>query len=161
LEVRIVFDALLLLGQALAPVCIALAYLALCLFVLFRRRLSSDALPRLFLAYLLLTSVWNVGLVLAIVDDVPVVLPDLTWTQLAFYGLILLGVLYWSLTRAFLQRTCVAPWAWGIGLAGLCLAVGLDTRWISWPTDIPALGSWSYGWLNTSCLLYTSPSPRD
>jgi len=146
----VVFDAVLLMGQALVPVCIALAHLALDLFVLFRRRLGGDALPRLFLAYLLLTSVWNVGLVLAIVDDVPAVLPGLTWTQLTFYGLILLGVLYWSLTRAFLQRTCVAPWAWGIGLAGLCLAVALDIRWISWPIDIPALDSWRYGWLNAS-----------
>ena len=142
------FDAVVLLGQAVVPVGIALTHLALCLFVLFRRSHSTDTLTRLFVAYLLLTAVWNVDLVLVVVGDVPVPLPGFTWGHFALYGLIALGTLYWAFARAFLQQPWNAPWGWGIGLVGLALTVALDVGWIALPTEVLLAPSWSSAWLN-------------
>jgi len=104
MEVHVVlFDAIVLLGQAVVPVGIALTHLVLCLFVLFRRRRSNDALTRLFIAHLLLTAVWNVNLAVAVVGTMPATLPGFTWMQIALYGLIALGALYWTFARAFWQ----------------------------------------------------------
>ena len=142
------FDAVVLLGQAVVPAGIALAHLALCLFVLFRRRHSNDTLTRLFIAYLLSSAIWNVDLVLIAVGDVPVPLPGLTWRQLALYGLIVLGTLYWAFARAFLQQSWTAPWGWGTALAGLALTVALDMGWVPLPATVLAPPSWSSDWLN-------------
>jgi adenylate cyclase len=149
MEVHVVlFDAIVLLGQAVIPVGIALIHLVLCLFVLFRRRRSNDALTRLFIAHLLLTAVWNVNLAVAVVGTVPAPLPALTWMQIALFGLIALGVLYWTFARAFLQQPRTAPWGWGIGLVGLTLAISLDMRWISLPAEALDQYPWITGWLN-------------
>ena len=134
MEVYIVlFDAVVLLGQAVVPVSIALIHLALCLYVLFQRRLSGDTLPRLFIAYLLLAAVWNANLGVLVVSDLPDPLPGISWRQLALYELIVLGVLYWTFTRVFLQQSWVAPWGWGMGFVGFILAVALDMHWIQLP----------------------------
>ena len=126
-------DAVVVLGQAVVPVSIALIHLALCLYVLFQRRLSGDTLPRLFIAYLLLAAVWNANLGVLVVSDLPDPLPGISWTQLARYELIVLGVLYWIFARAFLQQLWVAPWGWGLGFVGLVLAVALDMHWVRLP----------------------------
>ena len=142
------FDAVVLLGQAVVPVGVALTHLALCLFVLFRCRRSNDALTHLFIAYLLLAAVWNVDLAVAGVGGTPAPLPGLTWMQIALYGLIALGVLYWTFARAFLQQRRTAPWGWGMGLVGLALAISLDMRWISLPAEALDQWPWIDGWLN-------------
>jgi len=145
----VLFDAVVLLGQAVVPVGIALAHLALCVYVLFRRRRAQDTLTRLFIAYLLLVAIWNVNLIVIVVGHVPAPIPGFTWMQFALYGLIVLGVLYWAFARAFLQRPWAAPWGWAIGLAGLALAVMLDVHWIPLPAETLEQRLWYNGWLTT------------
>lgn len=101
-------------------------------------------MDRLLIAYLFLTALWDFNLVLA-ANGLPDLLPALTWVQLASYGLIILGVIYWAFSRAFLQHAWQAPWGWAAGLAGLGVAAILHLRQFILP---PAAQSWSFGWIN-------------
>ena len=121
-------DPVPLPGQAMVPLEMALAHLVLCLYILLRRWLD-DTTGRLFLAYLFLTALWNVNLA-AIANGVPALASGLTWTQLAYYGLIVLGIGYWTFARAFLQRPWISPEGWAIGLAGLVVVVCFDMGWL-------------------------------
>lgn len=140
-----VFDALALPSQATFSLDSALVHFVFCLYVLFRRRRSHDALSRFFIAYLLLTALWNINLAVAAAGNVSMGLFGLTWMQLAAYGLIALGGAYWAFARVCLQRSWIAPWGWLIGLAGLALAVSLDMRWLLFPTKVVV---WSNGRLD-------------
>jgi adenylate cyclase len=131
----VLLDRVVLTDQAVVPVGTALAHLVLCLYVILRRSRSHDAISRLFIAYLFLTALWNGILALTTIDAIPVPLPGLTWAQLVPYGLIILGVLYWTFARAGLQRSWVTPWGWVIGLIGLALLTGLDMAWFSLPAE--------------------------
>lgn len=137
-------NSIVLPSQAVVPLGVAIAHLALIFFIIYRRRFRSYVFPHIFVAYLLLTFFWNINLVI-VVNNFPTRWPGLSWTQLAPYGLGLLGLLYWMFARAFLQTSWKSPWTWllGItGLAGLALAVSLDLGWILLPA--PAL-AWSGG----------------
>ncbi len=127
------FDSLVLLSPAIAPLGIALAHIALCLYVLFRRQLD-DTINRLFIAYLLLTILWNINSVI-IVAEVSTLLPVLSWTQLTPYGLVILGIVYWTFARIFLQRGGDAKWGWVLGTAGLIVAISLDMGWLTLPAQ--------------------------
>jgi adenylate cyclase len=122
----------------MVPLEVALAHLVLCLYILLRRWLD-DITGRLFVAYLFLTALWNVNLA-AIANDVPALVPGLTWIQLTCYGLIVLGIVYWTFSRAFLQRPWTSPESWAIGVAGLVVVVLLDVGWFLVPSTI-ALGA--------------------
>ena len=84
------FDSVSLSVQALVPLEIALANLVLCLYILLRRWLD-DTTGRLFVAYLFLTTLWNVNLAVG-ANALPAPTAGFTWTQLACYGLIVLGI---------------------------------------------------------------------
>ena len=131
------------------PFGIALAHVGLCLYVLFRRRFD-DAIGRLFVVCLLFTALWDVDLAIAI-NRWPLLLSGLTWAQLASYGLIILGVVYWTFARAFLQRPWIAPEGWAVGVAGLAVIVSLDMHWLVLPPEALA---WSYGWINADNLTF-------
>lgn len=103
----------------------------------------SAAIDRLFLLYLFLTTLWNVALMVA-VQNVPEPFPGLTWAKLIAYSLVLLGVIYWSFSRAFLHLSWQAIWGWLLGLIGLSTAVSLDLHWLALPPESLA---WSNGWL--------------
>ena len=83
------FNLALFPSQTVFPLGIALAYIALCLYVLSWRR-PETVIDRLFIVYLVLTALWDVSLVIA-VNDVPELLSGLTWVRIAAYGLIILG----------------------------------------------------------------------
>jgi PAS domain S-box-containing protein len=100
-----------------------MAHLALCIFILLRRWLN-DTAGRLLVAYLFLTAVWDIILVV-VADHIPGLLPGLNWAQLACYILIALGALYWTFARAFLQQEWVSPWGWAFGAIGLIVAFTL------------------------------------
>lgn len=140
-------DPIVLPSQAIFPLGIAVAYLALCLYMLSSRKPDSP-IDRLFLAYLLLTVLWNLDLVV-IFSNLPLLLPSSSWMELSSYLLIILGVTYWTFARAFLQDSWKAPWAWGGGLAGLILVVILQSGWLVLP---PELFGWSNGWVNNANL---------
>ena len=123
----------------MVPLEIALAHLVLCLYILLRRWLD-DTTGRLFVAYLFMTALWNVNLA-AIANGVTPIDPGLTWTQLAYYGLIVLGIAYWTFARAFLQRSWISPVGWAIGIAGLVVAVCLDLGWFPLSPAISAGGT--------------------
>ena len=112
----------------MVPLEIALAHLVLCLYILLRRWLD-DTTGRLFVAYLFLTAMWNVNLA-AIANGVAPLVPGLASTQLAYYGLVVLGIVYWTFSRAFLQRSWISPEGWAIGIAGLVVAVCFDMGWL-------------------------------
>jgi adenylate cyclase len=148
-----IFDTLVLPNQAMLPLDIVLLHLVLCLYITFRRRGGYDASSRFFIAYLLLTALWNATLAVIAVGDVSMELPGFTWTQLASYGLIVLGVTYWAFVRASLQRSWAAPLGWLIGLIGLALAVGLDMGWLLLPTEALAWSAGRLGAENISSVL--------
>jgi hypothetical protein len=133
------FDPVPLLGQAMVPLEVALAHLVLCLYILLRRWLD-DTTGRLFVAYLFLTALWNVNLA-AVANDVPPLVPGITWTRLACYALIVLGVVYWTFARAFLQRSWISPEGWAIGMAGLVVVTVLDAGWLPLPSAISAISA--------------------
>lgn len=133
------FESLVLPSVAIVPLGIALAHIALCLYVLFRRQLD-DTINRLFIAYLLLTILWNINLVV-VVTNVSTLLSGGSWSQLTPYGLIILGAVYWTFTRIFLQRPGATVWGWIFGLVGLAGAISLDVGWIVLPAQT------SNGWL--------------
>jgi len=112
----------------------ALAHLVLCLYIVLRRWLD-DTTGRLFVAYLFLTALWNLNLA-ALANNLAAPTPALTWTQLASYGLILLGLVYWTFARAFLHRPWISPQSWAIGLVGLLIAMSFDMRWLPVPPAV-------------------------
>lgn len=134
---------MMLPSQAIFPVGIAIAYLALGLFMLSSRR-PETPLDRLFLAYLFLTVVWMLDLVL-VISQFTTLLPNFTWTDLAPYGLIIMGVVYWTFARAFLHHTWQSVGAWVVGGVGLVLTALLQAGWLALP---PELFGWSNGWVH-------------
>jgi PAS domain S-box-containing protein len=130
-------------SQAIFPVGIAIAYLALGLFMLSSRRPDAP-LDRLFLAYLFLTVAWMLDLVL-IISQIVSPLSGFSWADLAPYTLILLGITYWTFARAFLHPTWQSPWGWAMGALGLALAAMFQAGWLVLPPDLFA---WSNGWVH-------------
>lgn len=138
------FDTIILSPQAMIPLENALAHLALCVYVILQRWLN-DTIGRLFVAYLFLTALWNINLA-AMVNNLPAWLGGFGWPFLVPYGLIVLGGVYWTFTRAFLQRSWISPWGWTFGVVGLGLAAifhvgGLNVS--------PSVVGWSGGRINT------------
>jgi hypothetical protein len=74
-------DSLTLPAQSIVPLEVAMAHLVLCIFILLRRWLN-DTTGRLLVAYLFLTAVWDIILVV-VAERVPGLLPGLKWAQLA------------------------------------------------------------------------------
>lgn len=147
-----ILESIILPSQAVVPLGVALAHLILALYIIYRRRFRSFVFPHLFIAYLFLTVLWNINLIIIVVNRVPMPLPGLTWVQLVPYGLAVLGLIYWLFGWSFLQRSWKSPLAWIVGLIGLSslgLAVSLDARWIVVPAQALA---WSNGWLNVDNL---------
>ena len=127
-------------SQAIIPLGIAVAHIALCLYVLFRRQLD-DTINRLFIAYLLLTILWNINLII-VVANVATLLPAMSWPQLVPYGLIVLGLVYWTFARAFLHLTWWVKWVWLLGLIGVLIAVSLDSFQLLWPAALHLDQAW-------------------
>lgn len=123
----------------LVPLEIALAHLILCLYILLRGWLDNTT-GRFFLAYLFLTALWNVNLAV-MTRDLPAPPPGFTGVQLAACGLILLGVVYWTFARAFLQRPWLSPKAWAIGLVGLLVVLLSGLDWLALPRSAMAAGN--------------------
>ncbi len=143
------FETVVLPSQAIFPLGIAVTYVALCLFVLATRK-PDTATDRLLVVYLLLTALWNINLVIAFnLSDVFPFLPGLTWMHLLAYGLILLGVVYWTFARAFLHYDWKITGTWAAGGVCIILAVVFDLQWLVLPTEWL---SWSGGWLNAHTL---------
>ena len=121
------FDAIIIPSQTIVPLGIALAHLALALFILFRRRFRNFAFPRLFILYLVLTSLWDVNLVFNSQQHLAAryFLPNFNAMQLSVYGLIVLGLFYWMFARSFLQLSWRSPgfWLFLIAIAGIFLAI--------------------------------------
>jgi adenylate cyclase len=136
----VLVDTFSLPAEAVIPFAGATAHLLLCLYILLRRRLI-DTTGRLLVAYLLLTALWNINLVV-MATDLPALTPNLGWSQLVSYGLIVLGMVYWAFARAFLQRAWIATWGWAIGSVVLALAVILDMGWL---VSSATLLTWSNG----------------
>ncbi len=134
------FESIMLPNQAIIPLGIALTHIALCLYLLLRGQLD-NILGRLFVTYLLLTVFWNINLVV-IVADVPPPWGGIGWAQLIPYGLIILGLAYWSFGQAFLLRSWKAVWGWLLGLIGLALTISLEQGWLDL---LPPVLTWSNG----------------
>jgi len=143
------FESVKLPSQAIVPLGVALAHLALALFVIFNRRHNRDVVARLFLAYLLVTTLWNLDLVVIVANVLTSL--SLSWAQFIPYGFILLGVLYWAFSRAFLQQAWTTWWGWLIGLVGLALVLSLQMEKIPLPAG---MFNWSNGWLNAQNISY-------
>lgn len=124
------FHSIVLPSQTIIPLGIAIAHIALCLYVLFRRQLD-DTINRLFIAYLLLTILCNISLIIG-VANVATLLPSLSWLQLLPYGLIVLGLVYWTFARAFLHLAWRVKWVWLLGLVGLLAVISLDIAKLIW-----------------------------
>lgn len=142
-----IFDSMSIPSQAIIPLGIALFHIALFLYIVFRRKLN-DPLDYFFGSYLLLTTLWDVNL-LVVISHIKTWLPYEVWVQLIPYGLLILGIVYWAFARTFLQQKWKVVWGWSIGLVGLLLAVSLDTNLLILPPESLA---WSNGWLHNSNL---------
>ncbi len=136
-------NSIVLPGQAVIPIGIAVAHIVLCLYVLFRRQLD-DTINRLFLAYFLLIILWNINLIV-VVANVSTLLPLISWSQLVPYGLIILGLVYWAFARAFLHLAWWVKWAWILGPVGLLAAISLDLFSLSWPAATLDFKKLSFG----------------
>ena len=129
-------------SQAIVPLGNVLIYVALFLYPLLRRKFH-DTAGMLFASFLFVSLLWNINLIAA-AANVPSIIPGLTWTQLASYGLVVLSMVYWSFAHAFLKLQWTQLWGWGIGTVGLALAIVLDTGLLNLP---PQSFSWSSGWI--------------
>jgi adenylate cyclase len=128
------FDSVSSSVPALLPLEVALAHLILCLYVLLRRWLD-DTTGRLFMAYMILTALWNVNLAV-VASNRPTLSPGFGWTQIAGYGLVVLGIVYWTFARAFLQRPWISPEGWAVGMTGLVMVVFFEMRWLALPPPL-------------------------
>jgi PAS domain S-box-containing protein len=137
-------------SQAIFPLGIAITYLALCLYVLFSRKPDNDV-DRLFLGYLVITSLWSLNLAV-LFNPLPALLPALTWANLAGYGLIILGLVYWAFARAFLNLSWRVIWVWLTGLVSLILTVAFNLGWLIIP---PQVHTWSNNWIPSSNVGFT------
>ena len=130
-------------GEAVIPLGIAVAHIALCLYVLLRRQLD-DTINRLFIAYLLLTILWDINLVI-VVANVSTLLPNFSWMQAVPYGLLILALVYWAFARAFLHLSWSVKWGWILGLLGLLVLINLELFRL---TLAPAGFGWDQLWLS-------------
>ncbi len=137
-------ESMMLPGQAVVPLGVALAHLVLGLYVIYRRGFN-DALVRFFIYYALVAMLWNVNLTAIGAAAVPFPLPGFSWLKLAAYGLLILGLAYWVFARIFLQLSWKVWWGWLVGLVGLALMVSLDTKLLQLPAEV---STWSNGRLN-------------
>ncbi|MFN8457581.1 MAG: adenylate/guanylate cyclase domain-containing protein, partial [Anaerolineae bacterium] len=140
------FDPTILPSQAIFPLGITITYVALCLFVLTTRKPDTPT-DRLLVVYLLLTALWNINLVVAFnFSEVFPFLPGLTWMHLLAYGLVLLGLVFWTFARSFLHYDWKTVGTWIVGGICIILAIIFDLRWLVLPVRWL---EWSGGWLNT------------
>ena len=126
------FDTLILPSQAVVPLLVALGHLIVALGIVFRRRFRSNVFPHIFVAYLVLTILWDVNLVIVVLDRTLEPMPNSTWLQFVTYGLVGLGMLFWVFARAFLGLSWSSPWARMfrvIGLVILAITMGLNMGW--------------------------------
>ncbi len=128
-------ETLLFPNQAIVPLGTALVYIALSLYVLVRRRFE-EPIDRLIIAYLLTAALWSINLT-AIVDQVPTPLPGFSWAQLAPYGLVVLGGLYWTFAQAFLLLPWKKGWIWLTALAWMLVIAASAGRWITIAAESP------------------------
>ncbi|MBN1220759.1 MAG: PAS domain-containing protein [Anaerolineae bacterium] len=141
-------ESILLSSQTATPFGITLVYLILCLYLFWRRKFN-DILGRLFGLYLFLGILWNVNLIAAVIN-IPLA-TNLSWVQLASYGLVVLGLVYWVFARVFLQRPGLAWWGWLIGIVGLAVMISLDAGLLVIP---PQILGWSFGWITPANLSF-------
>ena len=104
-------NTLSLPSQAIVPLGNVFIYVALFLYPLLRRKFH-DTAGALFAGYLFLSILWNINLIAAAVNG-PAIVPGLTWVQLASYGLVGLGMLYWAFAHHFLRQPWTQLWGWG------------------------------------------------
>ncbi|MCG8347048.1 MAG: GAF domain-containing protein, partial [Chloroflexales bacterium] len=86
-------------------------------------------------------------------NDTLILWYDPIWLRCTSYGLIVLGVVYWALARAYLQLPWHTPWGWVVALLGLALTISLDLRWVVLPTEIFNL---SAGWVHMHNVMFVS-----
>jgi PAS domain S-box-containing protein len=142
------FDTLILPSQAVVPLLVALGHLTVALIIVFRRRFRSNVFPHIFVAYLVLTILWDVNLVIVVLDRTLEPMRNSTWLQFVTYGLVGLGMLFWVFDRAFLGSSWSSPWARVfrvIGLVILAITISLNMAWITLPAGISTL---STGWVD-------------
>ncbi len=145
------FDLNSLPSQAIFPLGIALAYLALCFYLLLSRR-PEGAIERTFLIYLGLTIVWDLSLLADAINS-PLPIPGITWEHIAIYGLIILGISYWTFGQAFLHGKWQNFLMWGVGIIGLAGIIILDLQLFS---VSPEYLTWSQGWVTEANLSFVS-----
>lgn len=138
------FNSITLPSQAIVPVGVALAHLILTVYILSRRQIKRDKLYALFVAYLCLTILWNINLLVVFFSTPVDTFLDISWVELAPYGLVGLAALYWGFVQIFFQQLWPKYWIWIIPAAVLFLAIGLDLEWLILP---PQVYAWSNGWL--------------
>jgi PAS domain S-box-containing protein len=138
-------------NQDLLPLGVALFHAALSLYVWIRHR-PVDSLHRLFITYLCLSALWN-GAQFLFADNALILWYDPIWLRFTSYGLVVLGVVYWALARAYLQLPWHTPWGWVVGLVGLVTTISLDLRWVALPAEV---FNWSYGWVHTHNVMFVS-----
>ena len=98
------FNSITLPSQAIVPVGVALAHLILTVYILSRRQIKRDKLYALFVAYLCLTILWNINLLVVFFSTPVDTFLDISWVELAPYGLVGLAALYWGFVQIFFQQ---------------------------------------------------------
>lgn len=135
-------------NQAVVPLGIALFYIALCVHVVFKRQFT-EPIDRWFVVYLLLVALWSIILTAA-TDRIPTPWLGFSWDRLVPYGLLALGVVYWTFTRAFLQLPWQMWWGWVTGLSGLLLLSIVETGMLAPPGSLVS----DSGWLRPDNLVF-------
>jgi adenylate cyclase len=130
-----------LIPQTVVPFAASLAYLALALYFLAKKKGLHENTDRLLALYLLLSIIWSSGQILAY-SGIPESVPAFRWNQTILYGLVVLSVTFWAFARSFLQKEGRMPVGWLASLAVLALMALLDGGLISLPLDIRA---WTWG----------------
>lgn len=135
------FNSIILPSQVVVPFGVALAHLILTIYVISSHEINRDKVFGLFVAYLGLTILWNINLVVISLGSV---LAGTFLVRLAPFGLVIIAAIYWLFIRTFLQQSWPERWVWAIPAAVLLLAIGFNNEWLSMP---PSAYAWSNGWL--------------
>ncbi|MCB9107286.1 MAG: PAS domain-containing protein [Anaerolineales bacterium] len=135
------FNSIILPSQVVVPFGVALAHLILTIYVISSHEIHRDKAFGLFVAYLNLTILWNINLVVISVGHIS---NGTFLVRLAPYGLVVIAAIYWLFTRTFLQQSWPNRWVWAIPTTVILFATGFDYEWLGLP---PSVYTWSYGWL--------------
>jgi signal transduction histidine kinase len=110
-------------------------------FIVFRKRGIQDAVSSLLVVYLVLSILWELSRAFSSYLISNLLLPENLIIHIPYYGLLIIGLLFWGLTTAFFREKGLPLFCWLIVLSGLIMVIMVDV-------NLLAAGDKSFGLFN-------------